>query len=191
MRACDAVFTFDEGMGQYGLRVTVGAFEGVEVTLDGTQVLAPGSYFITAVGQHSVSATLNGEPLVSKAALPSADEMNIQVRLILPETTSREPFSLQLSRWNADFYLDGERVEGLVRIDKHGTHELEVRNADGTVMSKAFLIRATAEEQGRSETTLSLTFDNPHRVYVVFLIVPAVALLAVAACFLVLRRRIV
>ncbi len=189
--ACAATFGFDESLGQYALRLEVGDFEGVCVTLDGTTELTPGTHRVTAVGQHTVTATQNGEPLTAAGALPSADELLVQVRLILSNMVSDEPFYFRLSRWDASFYLDGERVEGDLRIERHGTHELEVRDGEGNVIKHAFRVFSTEEDKGHNETVLTLTFDNPHRTYATFVIVPAVLLLLLAAAFVFLRRRIV
>lgn len=191
VKACAATKVYDEASGKNVLRLDVADFEGVNVTLDGNTQLAAGTHLISAVGQHTVSATQGDAPITNRHALPTQQELFLQVTLLLPETSSREPIRLPLALWDANFYLDGKQVKGDVRIEHNGTHVLEVRDAEGNVMENAFCILTSAEDAGHSETSLSLTFRNPHLTYALLYIIPAALLIALAACFLVWRRRIV
>lgn len=190
VRPCNVTRSYDAESGKNVLLFEVGEFEGVSVMLDGKELTA-GTHTVSAVGQHTVSATQNKEPITLGSALPSKEELFMQVQLVIPETTSRKPITLALSRWDADFYLDGEPVSGNIRIERSGEHVLEIRDADGNVMENALRIYASVEDSGTDATTVTLTFDNPHHTYVIFILIPALALLVLAGCFLVLRRRIV
>lgn len=191
VKACAATKVYDEASGKNVLRIDVADFEGVSVILDGNQQLAAGTHLISAVGQHSVVATQGDASITNRHALPTQQELFLQVTLLLPETDSREPIWLPLDLWDADFYLDGKQVKGDVRIEHNGAHVLEVRDAEGNVMENAFCILVSAEDAGHTETTLTLTFRNPHLAYALLYIIPATLLIALAACFLVWRRRIV
>ncbi len=191
VKLCHAERVFDEASGKEALAVHVGEFEGAEIMLDGAQRLEAGTHIVTAVGQHTVSAELNGSTVEDANLLPTARQLNLQVLLHLLETESNEPIFMELSRWDADFYLDGKLVKGDCRIEKDGTHTLEVRNADGEVMEDVFLLVVGDSLNPEVCTSLELTFHNPHNTYVIFLIVPACLLVGLAACFLVIRRRIV
>ena len=190
--ACTAQKVYDEALGMHTLRLTVGEFpDDVKVTLDGKSELAPGVHTITAVGQHSVSATVNGTQINAIGAVPASQELNLQVLVVLPKTEVEEPIVLRLSIWDATFYVNGEKIEGDYRLESHGEHKLVAKDADGKVIENAFLFRISEADEGVSYTALTLHFDNPHYTYVIFFIIVAVLLIAAAVFFFLQRKRIV
>ncbi|MBE6630280.1 MAG: hypothetical protein E7624_05455 [Ruminococcaceae bacterium] len=190
--ACTAQKVYDTESGLHTLELTVGEFpEQPDVILDGDKNLGPGVHRVTAVGQHTLTAALNGTPITAMGALPDAQTLNLQVVVVLPKTTVDEPVSLRLSVWDADFYVDGEKIEGDYRLEKSGEHEFVVKDANGNVVENAFLLRVSEADEGTTYTTLTLRFDNPHNTYVIFFIIVAVLLIAAAVFFFLQRRRIV
>jgi hypothetical protein len=189
---CIAEKVFDEELGKQILVLSVGDFgDTLSVTLDGTKPLATGTHKITALGQHRLSATLNGTPVTSIYAFPSAQQMTLQVQLVIPDTTLKEPMTIPFSRWDAVFYVDGKRIEGDYRVAKGGKHVFQAFDKDGNQIENAFILFESSLSQGEVYTEMMLTFRNPHHIYVIFLILPAVLLIAAAIFFFLRRRRIV
>ncbi len=190
--ACTAQKVYDTEANMHSLLLTVGEFpDEVVVTLDGEKTLEPGVHRVSAVGQHTVTATLNGNPITAMGATPSAQELNLQVIVVLPKTEVEEPIVLRLSIWDATFYVDGEKIEGDYRLESSGEHEFVAKDASGKVIQNAFLFRVSELDEGETHTTLTLTFRNPHHTYVIFFIIVAVLLIAAAVFFFLQRRRIV
>lgn len=204
VKLCHAVPVFDEALGKYALKVTVGAFDDIDsvVKMDGSE-LPTGDTLITAVGHHSVSATANGVEVTNLHALPSAEELTLRVTFFLPEKLLEEPVKLLLSRYDGNFFLlsgydeeTGEYteetlVEGDLRITTSGKQALVARDADGNEIPYVFLVQVNEEDEGTTMTRIELEFDNPHNTYVIFLIPLAVLMLGAVAWFFVKRRRIV
>ena len=60
------------------------------------------------------------------------------------------------------------------------------------MIPNAILFTATDKSETASTVSqLTLHINNPHHLYVIFVILPAVLLLGAAVCFWVMRRRIV
>ena len=190
---CTAQKMYDEALGVHCLAITVGEFNGeVSALLDGTTPLAPGVHKITAPGQHRVTAMCNGENVVALNAFPTVDALNLQVELLLPTGKElEEPVTFLFSRWDATFYVDGELIEGDYRLTDAGEHVFVAKDKDGNVIENVFLLRMAAEDVGTTYTELTLNFNNPHHLYVIFLIIPAVLMIAAAVFFFLQRRRIV
>lgn len=190
---CSSERVFDEATGKESLKITVGQFENepLEVMLDGTTPLASGTHMVSAVGQHTLSATLNGTPVTNLSALPFSNELNLQLELTLDAKELRAPVTFRFSVWDAQIYVNGKLVKGDYRLEKGGDHVIEVRDASGNVIKDAILFHEGSAAEGESCTQLTLTFKNPHNVYVIFLILPSLALLGAAVYFLLMRRRIV
>ncbi len=195
VKVCTAERVFDANSGKEALKLTVGSFEDIPdlaVYLDGsTTALPTGESFVTGVGQHSISATINGATVSNLHALPSQAELRIQLDLIIPSGPSKTPFYFQFSQWDAEFWVDGKPVKGDYRVAKHGEHVIVAKDANGNVIENAFLVRASEAHEPIATTEMHVEFDNPHNVYVIFVIIPAIALIAVAGWFFLQRRRIV
>ena len=205
IKLCTATQRFDEALGKYCLDITVGEFEDTEfsVMLDGKQTLQTGSNLVSAVGKHTLSAVVNGEQTQSASLFPSGKELDLQVDLTVPSGDLKQPLTFLFSRYDASFYLlEGfdeatgtckkeKRIEGDYRLEEHGSHVIVAKDEAGNVVQEAFLIRRAEEDEGTSDTYLRISFDNPHRFYVIFLIVPSALLLCLALWFLLKRRRIV
>lgn len=209
IKTCTSEKIWHEASKKWALQVTVGEFEDMElsVTLDGTRVLETGANIVTAVGQHSVSAKNGENAVTSLNALPSSAELNLQVELDLPAEVEMKraengetlavtdtPFWLYLSFWDATFYVDGEKVEEDYRVCENGQHRLTVCDAAGNEIENAFLLPGaggTSGSTGVSVSAINLEFNNPNNIYAVIITLPALALLAAAVFFLVMRRRIV
>lgn len=192
--ACLATKTFDEELGQNCLVLSVGEFgEGFTVYLDGVTPLTPGIHKITAVGQHTISAKLTkggSEQNVSRVS-PTPQELNLQVQFLMENLTLEEPITLQLSRWDATFYVNGKPIEGDYRVARSGQNAITAYDKDGKQIENAFLLKTVGSDVGTSYTELVLEFDNPHTVYGIIMIVPAVLMVAAAIFFFLRRRRIV
>ena len=195
VKACMAERVFDAASGKEGLKVTVGTFDDISdlaVYLDGsTTPLPAGESIVTGVGQHSIKATMAGVEITNLHALPSQADLRIQLDLIVPSEPSKTPLYFQFSRWDAVFYVDGKPIEGDYRVANHGEHVIVAKDANGNVIENAFLVRAGETHEPFVKTELYVNFDNPHNVYVIFVIIPAIALIAVAGWFFLQRRRIV
>lgn len=188
---CSSERITDAESGKEALKITVGEFPGLalEAMLDGAP-LAAGETVITAVGQHTLSATVNGSEADS-ALMPAASELLLQVSLQLDALEAREPFFFDLSAWDANFYLDGQRVSGVLRVTEDGEHTLTVRDANGQEMQGMILLRTSNETEFRTVDSVTFTFRNPHKTYAIVAAIPAALLLGAALYFLVARRRIV
>lgn len=195
IRLCSVERAFDEAKGKEALRLTVGDFAGedFQVFLDGdTTPLTPGTHYVSTVGQHTLSATHNGQAYERGGAMPNKGDLNLQMELSLPSENLEAPVTLRLSVWDAQIYVNGKPVTGNYRIEKAGDHVIEVRDANGAVIPNAILFTATDKSETASTVSqLTLHFNNPHHLYVIFVILPAVLLLGAAVCFWVMRRRIV
>lgn len=196
IRYCKSELGSDPASGKRALVVTVGEFEGLTVRaeLDGTPIEA-GETIVTAVGQHSLTATVaRGEGEAEKAnamMMPKTEDLLLQIRVRLSAAESREPYLLDFSEWDANIYLDGQPLSGVVRVTEDGTHTLTVRKADGTVMKEAFLLAVGEDEILRPVDSVVFTFHNPHRIIAWIAIVPSVLLLGAAVYLLIARRRVV
>lgn len=196
IRCCSSKLGIDPASGRRALVVTVGEFEGYTVSaeLDGTPI-APGQTYVTAVGQHSLTATIakgEGEPEKANAILmPKTEDLLLQIRVRLSATESREPYSLDFSEWDADIYLDDKPITGAVRVTEDGTHTLTVRKADGTQMPGAFLLAVGDDENLKPVDSISFTFRNPHKLIARIAILPAALLLGAAVYLLIARRRVI
>lgn len=190
---CTSERVFDEATGKESLKITVGEFqdETLEVMLDGSTPLTAGTYMVSAVGQHTLDAKLNGTAVTNLSAMPFSTQLNLQIELTLDSKDLRAPCTFRFSVWDAQVYVNGKLVKGDYRMEKGGEHVIEVRDASGKAIKDAILFHEGAAAEGESCTQLTLTFKNPHNVYVIFLILPTLALLGVAVYFLVMRRRIV
>ena len=178
--------------GKNYLEIRVGEFPGeLSVTLDGVTPLAQGQvYELTKMGQHTLTATLDGEQIPA-AALPNKGALCLQMSILLPESEITEPFVLHFSHWDATFLVDGKRVEGDYRIASAGEHVFVALDESGNPIENAFLVRAESMDPGISHTELTITFYNHHHLYAVLVAIPALALIGVAVCFFVKRRGIV
>ena len=192
---CVASQDFDWETGQHTLKITTGKFEGVSYLLDGKETLADNTTkTVTAVGEHTLDILLNGErvdpSLYRYYGMPTAEDLALRIVLELDTDVWDMPRTLNFSRWNANIELNGEPVSGDILIDSHGEHVLRVVDDEGNEIENCFLISVGGSE-ATVESELTVTFDNPHYVYVIFIIVPAALLLAAAVGFLILRRKIV
>ncbi len=196
VRYCKSELGIDPASGKRALVVTVGQFEDctVSAVLDGKPIGA-GETVVTAVGQHSLTATVTrGEGEAEKAnamLMPKTEDLLLQIRVRLSTAESKEPYQLDFSEWDANIYLDGQPLSGAVRVTKSGTHTLTVRNADGTQMKGAFLLATGDEETLKTADSIVFTFRNPHRIYAWIAVVPAVLLLGAAVYLLMARRRVI
>lgn len=196
VRYCSVELGINQETGKRALMVSVGSFPGytIHATLDGAPLEA-GTTAVSAVGQHRLEATVavgDGEPEPADVMLmPQSTELLLQVRVRLSDTVSNEPYQLDFSEWDADFYLDDQPFSGAIRVVEAGTHTLTVRNADGTVMKNAFLLAVGEEETLKPVDSISFTFHNPHRTIAWIAVVPAVLLLGAAVYLLVVRRKVV
>ena len=192
--ACLAEKTYDEELGKHCLLLTVGDFgEDFSVFLDGVTPLAPGVHKITAVGQHTISATRTKGGTTQKVSNVSPPPMQIKlhVELLMDDLTLEEPITLQLSRWDADFYVNGKPVEGDLRVTANGKNTITAFDKDGKQIEGAFLVREVGSDVGTEHTELVLEFDNPHVLYAILMMIPAALMIAVAIFFFLRRRRIV
>lgn len=186
---CKAERVRDEASGKQALKVTVGDFPGLSAELDGVPVAA-GETILTAVGQHTLTARVDGidaEPTL----MPVASDLLLQVSMYLDTLDAKEPFFFDLTPWDANFYLDGNPVSGKVRVTDDGEHTLTIRGADGHEMTGMILLRTQNETAFRTVDSVTFTFRNPHKTYAIVAAVPAALLLGAALYFLVARRRIV
>ena len=188
---CLAEKTMDEELGKYTLVLSVGDFGAdTSVYLDNSAVpLTPGQHKITGVGQHTLTAKQYGMPL--KNATPAPQALNMQVQILMDDLVVEEPTVLPLSRWDAVFYADGRRIEGDYRVASSGKTVLTAYDQNGKQIENAFVVQKSATEAGTVYTELELTFENPHRIYAIILIVPALAMIVAAGVFCLRRRRIV
>ena len=102
-----------------------------------------------------------------------------------------EPVLLQLSRWDATFYVNGKQIKGDYRVARSGKNVITAFDKDGKQIEGAFLLKAVGSDAGTEYTALELEFDNPHTIYAIIMIVPAVLMIAAAVFFFLRRRRIV
>lgn len=188
---CKSERITDTASGKQALKITVGDFPGLamEAMLDGTP-LAAGETVITAVGQHTLTAMVDGAEAAS-TLMPVTSDLLLQVSLHLDTLDAKEPFSFDLTSWDANFYLDGQQVSGVFRVTDDGEHTLTVRDADGKEMPGMILLRTGSETEFCTVDSVTFTFRNPHKTYAVLAAIPAVLLLGAALYFLVARRRIV
>ena len=198
VKACHVERVFDESRKKEAMNIIVGTFDDmtVEATLDGTRALTEGSNIETKVGQHTLDIDIvrpDGvrEKLTSNQAKPGAEALMLRVELYIDAQESKDPFSFDLSRWDADILLDGKLTKESVRIGKHGEHKIAVRGADGQLMENGLSVTIGEEGTPTPMTELKFTFRNPHILYAIIVAVPAVILLAAAGYFLVARRRVV
>lgn len=194
VKACHAERVFDQASGKEALNIIVGSFDDliINATLDGTRVLSEGSNIETKVGQHTLDLLVNGEPMNSSQKRPSEEALFLHVELYMDAQESKDPFYFDLSRWDADFLLDGKAVkEGDVRVGKHGAHTLSVCDANGQVMQNGLAVTVGEAETPTLMSELNFTFRNPHILYAIIIAVPAVILLGAAGYFLLARRRVV
>ena len=188
--ACLAEKRYDEELGKNCLVLTVGDFgEDCEVYLDGVELLTPGEHKVTAVGQHTISAKKGAQSLPN--ASPPPQQLNLQVVLLLGSLALDEPITLQLSRWDATFYVNGKQISGNYRVTSNGKNEITAYDKDGNKIENAFYVQKVGAESGTAYTDLVLEFNNPHYVYAIILIVPAAAMGAAVVFFFLRRRRIV
>ncbi len=178
--------------GKNYLEICVGSFPGeLSVTLDGSTPLAAGEvYELTQMGQHTLSATLNGKEIPT-VALPSAGALCLQMSILLPTNEITEPIVLHFSRWDACFYVDGELIDGDYRIASAGEHVFVATDASGKRIENAFLVKTESMDAGTSHTELTVTFYNRHHLYATLVALPVLALIGVAVCFFLKRRGIV
>ena len=189
---CLAEKTLDEELGKYTLVLYVGDGFGTDTPVyldDSTEPLAPGQHKITEVGQHTLTAKQYGMPI--KNATPAPQALNLQVQILMDDLVLDEPTVLALSRWDAVFYADGKRIEGDYRVASSGKTVLTAYDKNGKQIENAFVVQKTVTEAGTVYTELELTFKNPHSIYAIILIVPALAMAVAAGIFFLRRRRIV
>ncbi len=194
MYVCLAQKTYDEELGMNCLVLTVGDFgEDFSVFLNGVTPLSPGVHKITAVGQHMISATRAKGGTTQKVGnvSPPPQQLKLQVELLMDDLTLEEPITLQLSRWDADFYVNGKRVEGDYRVTANGKNAITAFDKDGKQIEGAFLLKEVGSDVGTEYTELVLEFDNPHFLYAILMIIPAALMIAAAVFFFLRRRRIV
>lgn len=194
VKACHAVRVFDEESGKEALDVIVAEFEeGPEVAavLDGERELSVGSNIVTEIGAHTLAVKLDGALLEIGQALPDYEELTLRVELNPAALESKEPFYFELSRWDAEFLLDGEVVTEDIRVGDHGTHTLAVKGQNGDALAGALRVKVGNSDEEKIMSELTFTFNNPHMIYVIIVAVPAVLLLIAAGYFLVARRKVV
>ncbi len=193
--ACLAQKVYDEELGKNCLLLTVGDFgEGFSVFLDGgPDPLTPGVHKITGVGQHTITAkqTKNGVSQSVSRVSPAPTELNLQVQLILGSLELEEPITLQLSKWDATFYVNGSRIDGDYRVARSGENAITAYDKDGKLIEGAFLVKSVGSDVGTQYTELVLSFNNPHFIFGIIMIFPAVLMIAAAIFFFLRRRRIV
>jgi hypothetical protein len=188
---------FDTERQLYTLLITTGSFSNAafELLLDGSVTIPAGSsHTVTAVGEHSLELFVNGEKADSDLYnfwnVPKGEDLALRIEVELESTTVDYPTVFNFSRWDAAVLLDGKPVSGDILIDGDGEHRLTVVDAAGNEVENCFLVRV-GEGEGAVQGELTVTFDNPHNLYVIFILIPAALMLAAAVCFLVLRRKIV
>lgn len=194
---CVASKSYNELTGLYTLQVTVGSFADIDfdVVLDGKEQIEGGTTkAITTVGRHTLDLKVNGEAvnreLYNYYGMPSADDLSLMIEVELDSDVFDAPRSFDFSRWDATIELDGEVVSGEIYIDGHGEHTLRALDRDGNAIEQCFLIKV-GEAAPAVADQLTVTFDNPHFLYVIFMAIPAALLLIAAVGFLILRRIIV
>lgn len=191
--ACTTQTVFDEQLGKNCLEILVGEFPGeLSVTLDGHTPLNEGStHRLSAMGQHTITATLDGRKITETGALPTGNGLCLQMAILLPSDEITEPFVLNTSRWDAFFYVDGKLIEGDYRIDSAGEHVIIAADQNGERIENAFLVKRSRTDVGTTLTELKITFHNRHHLYAFLLALPALAIAAAAVYFFLQRRRIV
>ncbi len=194
MLACLAAKTYDEELGKNCLVLSVGDFgEGFTVFLNGLTPLTPGIHKITAVGQHTITAkqSKNGATQSVSGVSPAPQDLKLQVQLLMDGLVLEEPITLQLSRWDATFYVNGKRIEGDYRVASSGKNVITAFDKEGKQIEGAFLVKTVGSDVGTEYTELALDFDNPHFIYAILMIIPAALMIAAAIFFFLRRRRIV
>lgn len=196
VKACDSVRVFDEASGKEALDVIVGEFDDltVEATLDGNRPLAKGSNIVTEVGTHKLDAVIKnkeGQVITRAQSLPDFEELSLRITMGLPSLETKEPYTFDFSKWDATVLLDGEVVNGSVRVGGHGDHVLSVRGKDGKTVEGAFSVLLEDAEAPVTMTEVQFSFQNPHLIYAILVAVPTAFLLCVACYFLIARRRVV
>ena len=183
------------------LVLTVGDFgEDFSVFLDNERLLAPGVHTVTAVGQHTISAT-KGSEAVSKVS-PPPQKLKLQVQIFIKEEFNSnndpllvldEPCTFDFSKWDAVFYVNGEPVSDPAncRADSFGENVIEAYDEDGNRIENAFLLKTLASDAGVEYTRLVIEFENSHMIFAIMMMVPAVAMILLAIVFFLRRRRIV
>lgn len=191
IRVCTVENGVDEETGKYCLILSVGDFgEDFTVYLDGVETLTPGVHNITGVGQHTITAK-QGNKSVSNVS-PAPRELNLQVKLWWDTLVLNEPKEIDLSVWDATFYVDGELIEGpTYRFEHGGEHVVTAYNKYGEQIQKAFLVQEVGAQTGDEYTELVVKYNNANEIYAIVMIVPAVAMAAAVVFFFVRRRRIV
>ena len=191
VKICTAKKTFDEALGKNCLVLNVGTFPGeVSVLLDGVTPLSPGTYTITKVGQHTIHATVDGKVLEGNA-LPTARNLGLQMIVTLEDAEIDEPITILFSQWDAIFYVDGKRIEGDYRVAGAGDHVFTATDAAGNQITDAFYIQPSQDAAGEAGAEMVVTFRNPHHLYALLLIVPALAMIGAMVYFFLKRRNIV
>ena len=192
---CTASKSFDEQLGLYALKISVGNFEDLEVRLDGTEVLTPNEVkVVTAVGEHYLDVYINGEKLsqdsYSVNGIPYGDKLALRITMELDATSWEYPREWDFSRWDATVLMDGAPVSGCFLVVSHGEHVFTVVDADGNAVQNCFSVKV-GEADAVVSDSFTFTFDNPHYTYIYFILIPAAVLLIAAIFFLILRRTIV
>ena len=191
---CVASTSYDEALGVYALKITTGRFDGVSYLLDGKEILPDNTTkVITAVGEHTLDLLVEGEridrDLYFYYGMPSAETLALRIDVTLDSDVWDLPRRLDFSKWDAVIELDGEIVSEIY-IDGHGEHVIRVLDSNGNAVDNCFLL--TVGDAAPVVTgQVNVTFDNPHFLYVIFMLIPAALLLIAAVCFLVLRRIVV
>ena len=194
IHACLVTKTYDEELGKNCLLISVGDFgEGFSVYLDGVTLLSPGEHKITAVGQHTISAkqTKGGTTQNVSNVSPAPAQLKLQVQLLLDDLSLEEPITLQLSRWDATFYVNGKQIEGDYRVAASGKNVITAFDKNGQQIEGAFLLKTVGSDVGTEYTELVLEFSNPHTTYAILMMIPAALMIAAAVFFFLRRRRIV
>ena len=220
VKACSAEQIFDEERGLFGVWLQVGAYEDLEIEVKvdgGAKTLTNGEGdFITTLGQHALDVTVGGTA-ISKTdfnSKPAAEELKVQVELTLPAESTRanaqtqgfeldKPLTIKLSYYNAEFWLlsdydedaqdyrNKKKIKGDYRVETSGDHVIVAKDADGNVIQNAFFVREAESNGGVAKTELTLTYRNPNDLWALLVAIPAGVLIALAACFLLRRRKIV
>ena len=204
--AVSPVPEYVESLGKYALTLTVGSFDdhAVSVTLDAEKQLEAGAVeYITAVGPHFVSATLDQLAVNDLHMLPASEQLILRPEFYLPQTELDEPITLLLSRYDGNFYVlidydestgnykRMERIEGDYRLERDGCHALVALDEKGNEIPYVFMVRRNNDDKGTTMGRIVLTFNNPHNTYAILMLPLSVLMLAAIAWFFVKRRRIV
>lgn len=191
VKICTVQKIFDEERGKNCLLLNVGVFPGeVSVLLDGMTPLTPGTHTVTKMGQHRIDAVVDGRKLDSDA-LPTARMLGLQMNVTLDTAEIKEPVTILFSQWDAVFYVDGKRIEGDYRVASAGEHVFVAKDAEGNQIMDAFFVQPTEQEAGEGAAEMVVTFRNPHHLYALLLVAPALAMIGAMVYFFLKRRKIV